>query len=119
MADNASSDAPIDMNWLRECTDNDIDAIKTLLDMYFTRTSGLLADLDKAIAAGNADDVRRLAHTCSGSSGTCGMVKLTPLFKELEKIGASGKLDQAAAVAAQARQEFKHAGDFSSGMLKT
>ena len=120
MADNAPSgnDAPVDLNWLRECTDNDADAMKTLLDLYFSRTATQLVELDKAIATGSASDVRRLAHACSGSSGTCGMVTLAPLFKSLEKMGADATLDGAAAIAAQAHQEFARAGAFVSGMRK-
>lgn len=122
MADNISNpqnpggDAPVDFTWLRECTDNDADALKTLLDLYFSRTTTLIAELDKAIADGTAPEVRRLAHACSGSSGTCGMVKLAPLFKSLEKMGANGTLDGAAAIAAQVHQEFTRAGEFVNGM---
>jgi HPt (histidine-containing phosphotransfer) domain-containing protein len=120
MAENASSnDGPVDFDWLRECTDDDPGAMKTLLDTYFARTTTLLDELDKAVAAGNATEVRRVAHACTGSSGTCGMVKLTPLFKELEKKGAAGALDGAAQLAAQARDEFGRTREFVNRMAKS
>lgn len=100
------TDPPVDLGWLRECTDNDTDVMDTMLGMYFSRTSALLNDMDAAIAAGNAAEVRRLGHACVGSSSTCGMTKLAALFKELERKGVAGSVDGAAEIAAQARVEF-------------
>jgi HPt (histidine-containing phosphotransfer) domain-containing protein len=117
--ENAGANAPVDFTWLRECTDNDADAMKALLDMYFTRTNAMLDEIEKAIAAGTAVELRRLAHSCVGSSGTCGMVKLTPLFKQLEKKGVAGTVDGAADIAAQARSEFGRAQEFVSRTVKS
>ena len=123
MSENAAKDqlpggeALVDFEWLRECTDNDTDAIKSLLDLYFNRTATLLTELDAAIANGKPEDVRRLGHACSGTSGTCGMIKLAPLFKELERIGASGTTDGAAAVATSARLEFNQAKAYADGTV--
>ncbi len=124
MSDSASSDqnagsnaAPVDFVWLRECTDNDADAMKSLLDMYFNRTATLLGELDTAIAAGNALEVRRVGHACAGSSGVCGIVKLVPPFKDLERLGASGTLNGATALAVAARSEFSRAKAVVDGMV--
>jgi HPt (histidine-containing phosphotransfer) domain-containing protein len=119
MSENAmsdSDDAPVDMVWLRECTDNDKEMIKTLLGMFFERTGTYLDELDAAIAAGNAPSVRRISHACAGSAGTCGMAKLAPLFKALEQMGLSGKLDGAAATAATVRIEYAKAKAFADGL---
>jgi HPt (histidine-containing phosphotransfer) domain-containing protein len=118
MSDNPAGDGdePIDMEWLRECTDNNAGVMKTLLDMFFPRTATFLDELDTAIAAGNAKEVRRIGHACAGSSGTCGMARLTPLFKELERMGSSGTLDGAAAIAATARSEFAKAKAFADAL---
>ncbi len=123
MSENAAKDqlpggeVLVDFEWLRECTDNDTDAIKSLLDLYFDRTAKLLGELDVAIASGRAEEVRRLGHACSGTSGTCGMVKLAPLFKELERIGATGTVDGAAAIATAVRSEFSQAKSFADGTV--
>jgi HPt (histidine-containing phosphotransfer) domain-containing protein len=109
--------APVDFVWLRECTDNDADAMKSLLDLFFNRTATLLNELDTAVGAGNAAEVRRLGHACAGSSGACGMVKLMPLFKELERLGTSGTVDGAAPIAAVVRSEFNRAKAFIDGTV--
>ena len=101
------SNSPIDMDWLRECTDGDADAMKTLLDLYVNRTTTLITELDGAIATASAPDVKRIAHACVGSSGTCGVVAMVPHFKSLEKMGAEGKLEAAPAVLATVRREFQ------------
>ena len=122
MADAVSSpstggaDAPVDYVWLRECTDDDPVVMKSLLDLFFNRTTTLLKELDAAIAAGNAPEVRRLAHACVGSCGACGMVKQTPHFKTLEKLGAAGTLEGASAALTAAHTEFSHAKEYVNGM---
>lgn len=105
-------EAPVDLDWLRECTDNDADVMNTMLEMYFTRTRTMLDEMEKAIAAGTPAEVRRLGHACVGSSSTCGMVKLAALFKELERKGVAGTVEGAAEITAQARVEYARSKDF-------
>lgn len=103
----SESAPPVDMVWLKECTDDDADAMKAMVDLYLTRTTAQLTELDAAIAADSASDVRRIAHACVGSSGTCGMTGMAQIFKRLEKMGGSGKLVDAAPIASEARAEFE------------
>ena len=111
-AQGASGSPPVDFIWLKECTDNDTDAMKAMLDLYMERTTAQLGQLDSAIAADSASDVRRIAHACVGSSGTCGITGMAQIFKRLEKMGASGKLVDAASIAAEARAEFERVKKF-------
>jgi HPt (histidine-containing phosphotransfer) domain-containing protein len=103
---------PIDMDWLNECTDGDADALKSMVELYLTRTATLITELDGAVAARSAEEIRRIAHACAGSSGTCGMAAMVPLFRSLEKMGASSQLENAAAVAADVRREFERTRKF-------
>jgi len=103
----SAGNPPVDLVWLKECTDDDLDAMKAMVELYLARTTTQLSELDAAIAADSASDVRRIAHACVGSSGTCGMNGMSQIFKRLEKMGASGKLIDAAPIAAEARAEFE------------
>ena len=58
-------DAPVDMTWLRECSDNDVETMTSLVTLFLSRTEQLLDELDGALAANSAADVRRIAHACS------------------------------------------------------
>lgn len=100
-------DAPVDMDWLRECSDNDAETMTSLLTLFLTRTAQMIDELDGALAANSAADVRRISHACAGSSGACGMVTLAPLFKELERMGAGNNLSDAAGRARLVRSEFE------------
>jgi two-component system, sensor histidine kinase and response regulator len=114
MASEESDNAPIDMDWLRECSDGNSTFIKEMLDLYMTRTAALIVELDAAIASNSAPDVRRIAHACSGSSGTCGIAKMAALFKSLEKMGLEGTLDDAPRVASEVRAEFERVEQFAA-----
>jgi HPt (histidine-containing phosphotransfer) domain-containing protein len=109
---NAPGGPPVDLVWLSECTDGDAEAMKAMVDLYQNRTAVQLGELDAAIAADSATDVRRIAHACVGSSGTCGMGGMAQIFKRLEKMGGSGKLVDAAPIAAEARAEFERVKQF-------
>lgn len=102
-----NEDCPVDLDWLRECTDDDPEAMRTMANLYVTRTTTQLVELESAIARNAALDVHKIAHGCVGSSGTCGMTKIAVVFKELEKMGKAGELAGAGALSEQARAEFE------------
>ena len=60
-----------------------------------------------AVAAGATQDVRGVAHSCAGASATCGMRRLVPLLRDLERQGFEGKLTNAPELCQQATREFK------------
>jgi len=62
---------------------------------------------EAAIQGGQAQEVRRLAHSCAGASATCGMRRMVPLLRSLEKQGHEGKLAGAAELAGQIAHEFQ------------
>jgi HPt (histidine-containing phosphotransfer) domain-containing protein len=103
---------PVDMDWLRECADDDVDAMKEMVGLYVNRTTGLIAELRLAVETKNAAEIRRIAHACAGSSGACGVSVLVPTFKELERMGVDGKLDNAAASLALVERDFVRVTEF-------
>lgn len=98
---------PVDMEWLRECADGETETMRTMIGMYFTHTGKLLVDLEAAIVANSSENVRRLAHACSGSSGACGMGGIAELLRALEKMGAEGNLNGASTIASEVKREFE------------
>ncbi|HOX56557.1 MAG TPA: response regulator [Candidatus Paceibacterota bacterium] len=111
--DSAKPDnAPVDMARLLDFTDGDLDSVRELVTLYLTQTSEQLQQLEKAVQAGKPEEVRRLAHSCAGASATCGIRRLVPLLRELERRGVENTLANAADLSHQAGEEFQCVRDF-------
>jgi signal transduction histidine kinase/HPt (histidine-containing phosphotransfer) domain-containing protein len=108
----SSSEPPVEMDRLNELTDSNVDSIRELVELFLKQTVQQLAQLEAAVRANKADDVRRVAHSCAGASATLGMTRFVPLLRELEKQGASGTLTNAAEVYENAAREFKNIQQF-------
>ena len=85
-------DAPVDMARLLDFTDGDPDNLRELVTLYLDQTREQMGQIEAAIQAGAAQEVRRLAHSCAGASATCGMRRLVPLLRELERQGFEEQL---------------------------
>jgi CheY-like chemotaxis protein len=106
----ASRDAdepPVDIDRLNEFTDGNLDSLRELVTLYLDQTTTQLEQLEAAIHAHSATEVRRLAHSCAGASATCGMRRLVPMLRELEHKGFENKLDGAPAICQNAIREFE------------
>jgi HPt (histidine-containing phosphotransfer) domain-containing protein len=110
---------PVEMDRLNDLTDGNADSLRELVDLFFKQTSQQLAQLEAAVRANKADDVRRVAHSCVGASATLGMTRFVPLLRELEKQGASGTLTTAAQVYEEAAREFKLIQNFLAAQLNS
>ena len=108
---------PVEMERLNELTDNNLDSIRELVDLFLKQTTQQLAQLEAAVRENKAADVRRVAHSCAGASATLGMTRLVPMIRELEKQGASGTLTNAAEVYEKAALEFKLIQNFLAAQL--
>ncbi len=98
-------------------TDGDPENLRELVTLYLNQTSQQLEQLEAAVQAGAAQEVRRLAHSCAGASATCGMRRLVPLLRELERQGFEGKLTNAAQLSHQAGEEFERIRHFLEAYL--
>jgi HPt (histidine-containing phosphotransfer) domain-containing protein len=94
------------MGRLLEFTDGSAENLRELVALYLSQTSEQMEQLEAAIGAGEAAEVRRLAHSCAGASSTCGMRRLVPLLRELERQGLEGRLTNAAEIWEEAGREF-------------
>jgi CheY-like chemotaxis protein/HPt (histidine-containing phosphotransfer) domain-containing protein len=98
---------PVDMDRLFEFTDGSPDSLRELVTLYLSQTADQLEKLQAAVTGACGADVRRLAHSCAGASATCGMTRLVPLLRDLERQGLEGNLSNASQVFQQAAGEFK------------
>ena len=103
---------PVDMSRVNDLTDGNLDSLRELMEMYFKQTQNQFVQLRGAIRDGNADQVRRVAHSCAGASATLGMTHLVPKLRELEKLGASGALTGAGEICENAINEFERIRQF-------
>jgi len=115
----AVEEPPVEMDILNDLTDGNADSLRELVDLFFKQTTQQLEQLEAAVRANKADDVRRVAHSCAGASATLGMTRFVPLLRELEKQGASGALTTAAQVYEDAAREFKLIQNFLAAQLNS
>ena len=107
-----AAEVPVDLERLHEFSDGSPDNLRELVTLYLDQTAEQMEQLASAVAAGSAADVRRVAHSCAGASATCGMRRLVPVLRELERQGLDGKLTNAAELCRAAREEFQRIRDF-------
>ena len=74
----------------------DAEFVGELIDAYLEDSPGLIAGMRQALAAGNAIEFTRAAHSLKSSSASLGAMGLSALAKELEGMGKQSKLDGAA-----------------------
>ena len=101
-----AEDAPVDMSRLLDLTNGDPENLRELVMLYLSQTGEQLEQLEAAVQAGSAPEVRRLAHSCAGASATCGIRGLVSLLRDLERQGFEGQLTSASELSQQAREEF-------------
>jgi CheY-like chemotaxis protein len=100
-------DAPVEMERLLDFTNGELDSLRELVTLYIDQTATQIEQIVAAVQAGAPGDVRRVAHSCAGASATCGMRRLVPLLRELERQGYEEKLTNAAELCRQVGDEFE------------
>jgi HPt (histidine-containing phosphotransfer) domain-containing protein len=100
---------PIDtavLNGLLGSVGGDLEFLGELLATYFDDSPNQLATMHAALAAGDADQFRRAAHSLKSNSASFGAMALSGLCKSLEDLGKAGTLQGAGELLAQAEQEY-------------
>ncbi|MCS7338354.1 MAG: response regulator, partial [Verrucomicrobiae bacterium] len=103
---------PVDLERLVSMTEGTEDSVRELVTLYLTQTAEQFEQIKAAIESADAQTVRRLAHSCVGASATCGIVRLVPLLRELERLGQDGALEKAPEVLEQVQREFARVKEF-------
>lgn len=84
----------------KEARAAELQAAKTvlgeLLEVHFQDAPKLLGSMHAALAAGNADEFRRAAHSLKSTSANFGAMTLSKMCKELEDLGKTGAIEGAA-----------------------
>jgi len=83
--------------------------IKEIMTVYLDSSLGLLRQVEQGLIAGDADALRRAAHSLKSSSANVGAEKLSKLFLELEVMGRDGLLTAAMPVLDETRQAYAEA----------
>lgn len=84
-----------------------IELLTELHTVFISTSETIIADLHKAIAAGDPLGVQDKAHSLKSSSGNMGALQLSQLCLQLEKMGQAKDLTQAKNIAQSLEQEFK------------
>jgi len=78
-----------------------------LIESYLEETPKLLARLEAAMRAGDADGVRLAAHTLKSSSADFGALALADLARDLEAKARAGSMANAGRRATQVQVEYE------------
>ena len=105
MVDTTVIDSAV-LDGLLESVGGDREFLAELLQTYFEDSPRLLETMHTALAASNADEFRRAAHSLKSNSANFGAMTLSRMAKGLEDMGKAGTLDGAAAGVAQAEAEY-------------
>jgi len=79
---------------LERCGD-DAELLRELVDMFLTAIPGWMQELEAAVRSGNADEVKRIAHTVKGAVGTFAASPAWEAALQMEIIGKEGRLGEA------------------------
>jgi CheY-like chemotaxis protein len=114
-ADRPVNEEPVvDMERLMEFTEGNAESLRELVTLYIKQTSQQIAQLETAVRANNAAEVRRIAHSCAGASATCGITRIVPPLRELERQGYEGQLTNAAELCGRIARDFERIRSFLS-----
>ena len=89
--------------FLREEAD---DLIANLLSAFQERTPGMIADMREAVGRGDYKQLRYLAHTLKGLSGTIGARRVQALSEQLEASAIRDALNAAPSMLGRLEEEF-------------
>ena len=68
------------------------DFINELIDTFLEDAPKMIAEIQSAVSANNADAFRRAAHSMTSNASTFGAPELAALARELEMLGKETKL---------------------------
>lgn len=86
--------------------DTDGSFLRELIEIYLQDTPERLAELEAALAKGDAHALMRAAHTIKGSSSNFGATRLAQLAHEIELHGKAGNCPAATPVLPGLKSEY-------------
>ncbi len=85
---------------------DDVSFLGDLMDTFFDDAPQLLATIRRSAEAGQAEELRRAAHSLKSNSANFGAMTLSRMCRELEELGKNGTLAGAGERLAQAEAEY-------------
>jgi CheY-like chemotaxis protein/HPt (histidine-containing phosphotransfer) domain-containing protein len=79
-----------DMNRLTDFAGGSPESLIEIIDLYLNQTTEQIDQMKACLAAGDRARLGRLAHTCAGASGICGMNAMSTVMRELEHACTNG-----------------------------
>ncbi len=102
---------PAALENLRGAGDGDTKLLVELVDMFLEDASLLLAKMRQGIERGDAEMLHHAAHILKSSCAMFGAMPLSRLCRELEAMGATGRMDGGAEKMAQVEAEYEQVED--------
>jgi two-component system, sensor histidine kinase and response regulator len=102
-------EAILDRAALLERVENDAELLDELIVLFKEDSARHLATLQAALDKGEADTLRRAAHTLRGACGSLAVPLAAAAALELEQMGSAGDLSKAREVLAQLNIEMDRA----------
>jgi PAS domain S-box-containing protein len=118
-SDTSLPEVLVDIDRLRDVTDDEPERMQQLINLYLTQAVPMLDGLDEAIQTNSSDDVARIAHKFVGSSVSCGVEAFTRSLRELERLGHEGDLSGAPALLDDVREKFPRVRSVFSQFVQT
>jgi CheY-like chemotaxis protein/HPt (histidine-containing phosphotransfer) domain-containing protein len=91
--------------------------VRQILQVYLDTSGNYLAQMEQAIAANDADGLRRAAHSLKSSSANVGAKALSEVFKRMEVLGREANVDGARALIRDALRAYTQATDEIRALL--
>ncbi len=91
--------------------------VRQILRVYLDTSGAGMREVERAIAAGDADPLRCAAHALKSSSANVGATVLSDLFKQLEALGRKATLEGAPALLDTVRLEYSRVSDEINALL--
>ncbi len=98
--------APVDFKPVHTASEGDREFERELLGVFLSDCARRVESLAAAARAGNADTLRREAHTIKGAGGNVGAHRLQDLAYQLEKLAMPEQGARAEQLAGELREEF-------------
>lgn len=104
--------APVDIRQALRLAADDPELLTDLGDVFRTQVPDRLAELRGALEGGDAETVRRVAHSLRGALATLAAVTACHQAFELEALGRTGRLDAARDKLDALERELRRISDF-------
>jgi two-component system sensor histidine kinase/response regulator len=109
----SEKDVPMDVERALKEFEGDQEFLMEVLLGFLDNVKGQIQNIGQALSDGDAEIVRKEAHSIKGGAANLTAVKLSNIALELENIGKSGRLEEGAEVLERLKEELHSLEDYS------